>query len=403
MAKLLFLLISLLGVCLGAGESRPTHFLSLWDQGRLVRFNPTWEDAAWIYGPKGSIRKIPMPRQAKVEFKVVDWFDGALWANRFQGGGLEVWKFGESSWERVAVWRPEEGTRCIPNRILPLAQDHFLAFVCCPLFQDNGRLVPVVTLGLRQGTEQLQLRSFTDIGLETEFIPRRAGGKDFFLEEAFWMPMVVRIGDLLVLPLRKWGCFIIFDGQTGRHRRTVRLFSDLPEKELFQDWPLQALLGFQGTEHDELVFAARQRDAVFQSKAFLTEVPMGEGGIRNPAVLQSLISTRGKDQKVLDEVFSQVNWYALEPRTGKIREIAPPKGAHTSLKSVPTSRDFNWRITWKGEVEFYSDKAITEVHYTREAETMTQNGEPLEDYLKAYLPKPQGTQDSKDVKGLPKK
>ncbi len=366
-------------IALLAGERRKVQRVSIWDGDQLVRFDPTAGDAAWILGKKGILRKVPMPK--KLSLYIVDYFEGALWANRIVGDGIEVWKHAGETWEKVAEWPPSPETRYTPTRILPLAENRFLGLTCTPLFQEQGRYSPAAILQLKSETTTLVVREIVEVGFETRIIDKDPLKSHPALSHRFFMPRITRVGGRLVLPMEQPGIFCIFDGNTGRHRRNIFLFSDLSEKELLKNHPLNALLGYQPTQDGDLIFAARSRDAVLQGHVFKTEGPKFTGNPNNDG---KFWDNKKKDEDFLNTIFDQITWYALDPQSGKIRDIAPPPGAHLSTKTMPAP-DFNWRIQWNGSISYSTSKEIYDLECRRDADYFLNSGEEMPDYLREYL------------------
>ncbi len=407
-SSLMFLLCMvwlLFGPSLYGQMQAPPVTPSLWDGDRLVRLDPAFGDAAHVIQAAG-VTPIPMPPTEKSDYRVNDWHQGALWATRRLGReACEVWKHEGKGWERVAFWQADpEAKRRIhpkgpfltgPSVVHPLRADRFLALTWGRTFFHEGRWYPAAILQRRPEDGRLTVVEPMDLGLELPFLTALEGKQDWRTDLSLHLlgAHVVRVDDRLVIPIPGFGLFAILDAQTGRVRRTARLFDDLEIKDVMSSSlknRVFPVIGAQPTRHGTLLFAGRSREALLHAATFLSErpkpMPTGPG---SEAAYRRWSEEQSEAQRQATQLLDRVDWYELDPITGKITETAPPKGAHTSLRVVRGSLfNFCWRIERDGRVTFRPGSEVMNVSNARYAETLQERGQDVPESIKPFLPKP---------------
>lgn len=315
---------------------------NFFDAGKLVLLRggaglEVGGDAGLVFGPDGRIlSSAPRPGpNARMDYSA-----GTFWS-------YERTAFDREKRESTGVVRGFQGGKWSilgkgtfkgigPSMIYRLGDGNWLGIAAVPeIFQRNGSSAPFAVLKANDRGE-LEVHTTMDAGLEKPFFGRE--GKTVYYRTMV-MPLIgaisafLRTEDAIIL-CTPFGHFWIFDAEDGHLRCLARLYPSIKDEELTGRSPhhlLPGIHGIGGRPDGKILISCRSEGAV----AF------GMAGR----------STPGSDPEALkaaaDEVnarFPGVEWWVLDPATGKLEREAAPEGLPTNLFSEQEVMDFNWRF-----------------------------------------------------------
>ncbi len=232
-----------------------------------------------------------------------------------------------------------------PTMIWPLSEGRYLALaIQNPVFEENGKGFPLAILKVNDRNE-FYISTRMDLGLEKAFFDK-ATRQPYYsqLVMSFLSPPFVRAGNYLVIGTQ-FGLFFVFDGSNGRLKRTARIYPDLKDEHLTgkdDQSLLPGLLGWAGRDNGEVLISARNQDAVIYGYA-------GRNG-ENP--VSDAARARLADQ--INARYPIVEWWNLEPESGRIDHEIPPVNFPDRVYSEKAVKDFNWRFLPNGNLELVS-------------------------------------------------
>jgi len=324
-----------------------------WEGGNLVlirRNQPVGGEAGWLVSPSGKLLKNAVRPGPKA---ILDFVDGVFYA--FERVSMSDPDEKGRRKSTVAISKCENGKWITlakgvfpgmgPSMIWPLREGRYLALtIQNPVFEEDGKGFPLAILKVNDRSE-FYISTRMDFGLEKTFFDK--GTKQPYygqLVMSFLSPPFVRAGNYLVIGTQ-FGLFFVFDGSNGRLKRTARIYPDLKDEHLTgkdDQSLLPGLLGWAGRDNGEVLISARNQDAVIYGYA-------GRNG-ENP--VSDAARARLADQ--INARYPIVEWWNLEPESGRIDHEIPPVNFPDRVYSEKAAKDFNWRFLPNGNLELVS-------------------------------------------------
>lgn len=332
----------------------------VWNQGSLVFLprSPFSPEAARIYAP-GSLKasKIPRPPyEAAKAFGNVCFSEGHFfWYQSFKSqtpeGSFqieELFRFEEakSKWALYATFRHQGG----PIKLFPLKGDLFLGMSIHPdTFTNTFGSFPFGVL-VRREDGVLKIKECLDTGLEKPFFSKLKKRNYPSLMLYFMQGEYANSGDFLIIG-SKIGLFWIFDQNTGRLKRTVSLFPSIDGKAIEKGTIARGVLGFQARPDGEVLIAARQEDFFLRA---LIDFPVPEGTAPDTSGVHHGLGQLDRWTEFTCRIWPVIDWWTLDPLTGKVRSEYPPAGVTARLSTTASLMDFNWRFMPDGNLLVYT-------------------------------------------------
>lgn len=256
----------------------------------------------------------------------------------------ELLKYEDKQWNRVAFFRASTP----PPALFPLEGERVLAVdETGKHFKSGSQPVPFAILKPNPKGE-LQVFSTFDAELEKPFFSSQGRGNYPLLKLDFMSFNHARTDNYLVLA-SVYGWFWVFDAEKGHLKRVVKLFSGVEDKHLRENELITALHGFQSRQDGKVLIASRLEDAVLWGRVGRPR----PGGSPEEALAKLRTWSEGINQK-----FPHVDWWILDPQTGKVTLEAPPQNFPTRLLTHQQAVDFNWRFKPNGNLELLSMKEV---------------------------------------------
>lgn len=289
--------------------------------------------------------------------------DEGFWANVTSGAGTtkdqEVHFSADGiHWSLRGRW-PVRGTA--PYCRIFALKNRYLAIASGSAFKRGDTYSNFAVMAQKKGSN-LEIESLLPMGT----------GKSF--PGWLFVPPVIQIEDgWAVVNFRTGHIWLVNEAESGQVRiRNLKLFNSVKDQALEELGSIDPpILGCQSNSDGFLVIASRTEDAVNHAgalrKKLLKSNPMPsmtedlEGiepsQIGNPGVearLQAAGKKAHQHQKNLEgpilKQYPDVQWWELNPKTGKITETSVPDGAPSKLLSPEMYQKFGFHFDFKGRI-----------------------------------------------------
>lgn len=297
------------------------------------------ETAGLLLDKKGKeIKKVPRLRvEPDKGIARMHFVDGDFYATRTvkltdkdgrKSHEQELLRYGPEGWQRECWYRATPA----PS-LFPLKNGRVLAIdTTGRLFTSGSKPVPFAILKPKESGE-LRIHSAFDADLDKPFFQGPNKLNYPALDRDFLSFNAVRTDDFLILASH-YCLFWIFDLETGRLKRVAKLYPDMQDKHLRENKLIIGLLGIQPRSDGQILLSARLQDAVLC------------GAINRPSAMGINMDQSRSEMEAWSDFtnrrFPHIDWWELDPKTGKFTAQAPPMNVTTQLTTEKESADFNW-------------------------------------------------------------
>ncbi len=145
---------------------------------------------------------------------------------------------------------------------------------------------------------------------------------------------------------KQMGVAWCFD-RTGRLKSRLQLFGLMVDDDFARIFTFErAIVNCQLTPDQTILVAARTKEAVWFNQHFFPSMPTSVEGDPVPPEVRALNEGRGNDLN------PNLEWFELDPGKRRIRGIAPPFGAPTTIRELPETSAPWFTFAWDGSARF---------------------------------------------------
>jgi len=335
MHKVIFLLLFIATAVQAFGQG----FLpQVWNEHSIITFMPGNPAEVWFENDKGQVWEAHLPDKARLIS--LDYFEGNFYCSKYERQGETKFHnvFMSSdlkSWTKVAFY--SIGTDYPGATIRPLGDGYFL------VMSQNPRRVggEWCSFFIGKANESGRIQADTPVDLKLNqwlYRPTTLQDNTQFCQvneiyttipNVVAMDPIYRVGGKLVIGSLRHGALWILDCHSRKITRKLLLNPFIEENKLFTDnIKPQCILGIQPMRDGRLLIATRCKEA-------LSATPM-EPQVRSLMDFQNAgIREAAENNEALDRKFyPAIDWWTLDPETGKLDPEGPPMNFPTSLGNL---------------------------------------------------------------------
>lgn len=301
-------------------------------------------------------------------------------------GGTRFGTYGQgASWALVAsedgqkIFRSEDGKiwkawgvlpKNLPpiSQFVPLEKDRIFLFGKMSAFTIGKNASPLavarradsgdITLENLEGLEMKE--PLASLGLSSAIVPSNAGGPIFnrkykFLYQMSYSPEkhLVQYPDGFAVVVPHTGWIFLFDNR-GRLKKRVYIVKEIDEQALASYWAYEkVILGCRPRKDGSLLIATRSQDAVLTARKAFPILDPASGRPLDPEV-----ALRNDIQAM--QVFPEIEWWSLDPSSGKLTQEDSPEGAPRRFPSPERLPELSFTLRW-------DDTLLWDIHFALDA------------------------------------
>jgi hypothetical protein len=262
---------------------------------------------------------------------------------------LDVFRFSTSQW----AWE-KEPYAVLEDRPLGtfrMLSDDYLLGVCANRpFLDEGKKPHLFSLYKRDHKGKYHLVGYPEDGFNGKAL-KGDGSWNFPILSNLWiLNRTVWVENETVVGTG-FGFFWIFSPK-GEMRRLVRLYDELDDKRLGENWVWhEAVTNFEPRSDGRILISA-----------------LSEGAVARGAILNDQRTYQSNDDNAISEfkkvfssvlsVYPMIEWHVLDPKTGQISIEASPINFPSRLKNFSDFMNFNWQFKPDGNLTTVAEKDL---------------------------------------------